>query len=127
METSVLIAQIAAVTYLAVALGGFISKDYYRRLIDDFYGNAGLIYLGGFMALVVGFLIVHVHNHWTSDWTVLVTILGWLALIKGITLMVLPASMLRISASFLNQTGMKLFPWAALLPGLIFTWFGFIN
>jgi len=127
METSVLIAQIAAVTYLAVALGGFISKDYYRRLIDDFYGNAGLTYLGGFMALVMGFLIVHVHNQWAGDWTVLITVLGWLALIKGITLMVLPASMGRISASLLNETGMKLFPWVALLLGLLFAWFGFIH
>jgi len=125
METSILIAQIAAVVYLGVALGGFIDRDYFRRIVDDFYGNAGLTYIGGFMALVFGFLIVHVHNHWVSDWTILVTILGWLALIKGIVIIVFPQHIKLISSGVLSDCGLKIIPWFALLLGLVFAWFGF--
>jgi len=127
METSTLIAQIAAVVYLGVALGAFISRDYFRRILDDFYGNAGLAFIGGFMALIVGFLIVHFHNHWVSDWTVLVTLLGWLALIKGVLIIVAPQSMHRLSKDFMTDAGIKIFPYITLLFGLVFAWFGFIQ
>jgi len=36
--------------------------------------NAGLTYMMGLLAVIVGFLIVHYHNLWAKDWTVLITI-----------------------------------------------------
>ena len=127
METSILIAQIAAVTYLTVALGAFLNRDYFRNIVKDFYGNAGLAYIGGFMALIMGFLIVHFHNHWVGDWTVLITILGWLALLKGMVIIVFPTHIQRMSETFLTDTGLKIIPYAALLLGLLFAWLGFIQ
>jgi hypothetical protein len=127
METSILVAQIAAVVYLAVALGAFVSRDNFRRILNDFYGNSALIYLGGFMAVVLGFLIVHFHNHWVANWTVLITILGWLALIKGIAIIIFPLYMQRLSTSVLSNTSLRLLPYGALLLGLLFAWFGFVQ
>jgi len=69
------LAKIAAVIYLSASLGGFISRDYYRRLSEDMYWNAGLTYMMGLLAVIVGFLIVHYHNLWAKDWTVLITII----------------------------------------------------
>ena len=127
METSILIAQIAAVIYLTVSLGAFLNRDYFRRIIEDFYGNAGLTYIGGFMTVVMGVLIVHFHNHWVSDWTVLITILGWLALIKGIVIVILPKHIQRMSETMLTDTGLKVIPYASLLLGLLFAYFGFVQ
>ena len=79
MELSILIAKITAVIYLSAALGAVFNRDYYLRLRDDLFNNAGLTYLTGFTTVIIGFLIVNYHNFWVKDWTVLVTILGWLA------------------------------------------------
>jgi len=127
METSILIAQIAAVVYLSVAVGAFISRDYFRKIIQDFYGNAGLTYIGGFMALVLGALIVHFHNYWVSDWRVLVTIIGWSALIKGIVIIIFPKHIQRMSEAFLTNKWLKVTPYITLLLGLLFAWFGFVQ
>jgi len=127
METSILIAQITAVVYLSVALGAFLDGDYFHRILDDFYGNAGLTYIGGFMALIVGFLIVHFHNHWVGDWTVLVTLLGWLALIKGVLIIVAPQYVYRLSKGFMTDAVMNISPYITLLLGLVFAWFGFVQ
>jgi len=127
METSILIAQIAAVTYLTVALAAFLNRDYFRNIVKDFYGNAGLAYIGGFMALVMGVLIVHFHNHWVSDWTLLITILGWLALLKGMVIIIFPKHVQRMSETFLTEQGLKVIPYAALLLGLLFAYFGFVQ
>ncbi|MGB3082827.1 MAG: hypothetical protein WBB86_07565, partial [Candidatus Omnitrophota bacterium] len=42
------------------------------------------------MALVFGIFLVMFHNIWVLNWTVLITILGWSSLIKGILLIVFP-------------------------------------
>jgi hypothetical protein len=48
----------------------------------------GLAY--GYMSLFLGLASVLLHNYWVPNWHVLVTIFGWLALIKGILVIVWP-------------------------------------
>jgi hypothetical protein len=127
MELSILIARIASVIYLSAALGGFFSKDHYRRILDDMYRNSALTYMAGFTTVILGALIVNYHNIWTRDWRVLITIIGWLALIKGVTIMAFPGFIRSISGPFVAGAGWKLFPYAALLLGLLFAWFGFVH
>jgi len=127
MELSILIAKITAVIYLSASIGGFLNRDYYRRLADDMYKNAALTYMMGFMAVIVGFLIVHYHNLWGKDWTVLVTIVGWLSLIKGIFIIVLPKFIQRLAESFLTERVMKIYPYVTLFLGLLFGYFGFVR
>lgn len=124
---SVIIARIAAVIYLAAAAGALFSRSYYRRLIEDFYRNAAVVYLAGFMAVVLGSLVVVHHNLWVRDWRVLITILGWLALIKGVLLIVFPGFVQGYSRPFLGERGLMWFSPAAAVLGLLFGYFGFLN
>jgi uncharacterized membrane protein len=127
MVLSIFIAKIAAVVYLSVSLGGFTSKDYYRRISDDMFKNAALTYFMGFITVIIGFMIVHYHNIWRSDWTVLITVIGWMALIKGVLIVAAPRFMQRLSEPFLTEKGMKIFPYITLLIGLLFAYFGFLQ
>jgi hypothetical protein len=43
-----------------------------------------VVYLSGVLMFVGGLAIVRAHNHWVRDWTVLVTLSGWFALILGL-------------------------------------------
>jgi len=43
-----------------------------------------VVYLSGVLMFVGGLAIVRAHNHWTSDWTVLVTLSGWFFLLLGL-------------------------------------------
>ena len=38
-----------------------------------------VVYLSGVLMFVAGLAIVRVHNRWTWDWTVLITLAGWFA------------------------------------------------
>jgi len=127
MELSILIGKIIAVIYLSASLGGFFSRDYYRRVSEDMYKNAGLSYMTGFSAVIAGFLIVHYHNSWGRDWTVLITILGWLALIKGILIIVVPKFIRRLSKVFLKDRVLRIIPYVTLSVGLVFGYFGFVS
>ena len=127
MELSILIARIISLLYLSVGVGAIVSMDYYRRLVNDLFDNAGLTYVTGFMTVVIGVLIVNYHNIWTWDWVVLITIIGWLALIKGVLILACPKVVLGYSRRLLDGRVLIIFPYMAILMGLLFGYFGFFT
>lgn len=127
MELSVFIARIVAVIYLAASLGGFINPEHYRRLVHDLYDNAALTYLTGFIATIFGLLIIGYHNLWVADWRVLITIIGWLAMLKGLIFIVFPKLSRRMAEPFFSGAGIKAFPYITLAFGLVFAYFGFVH
>ena len=126
MELSILIAKITSVIYLAAALGALCSADHYRNVVDDMFDNAALTYMMGFIAVIAGFLIVNYHNIWRANWTVLVTLVGWLALTKGVLIIAFPRFVQRYTGLLLKGWGLKVFPYVALFMGLLFGYFGFV-
>ena len=126
METPLFIARIVAVIYLAVGLGFLLNGDYYCKVVEGFTQNAGVTYLGGLMALTIGFLIIYNHNVWENNWTVLITIIGWMALTKGLLILIFPKKILEMSGSILKMKSLSYFPWLILLLSLVFGYFGFV-
>ena len=90
MDTSILIGRLISAVYIAVGLGLLIRPKHYRAMFEEFMGSPALLYLGGITALLVGLLIVLFHNVWTGGWIILLTVIGWMALLKGVLLLVLP-------------------------------------
>lgn len=88
--------QLLGIVYFVVGIGILINRDYYLRVFEGFIENPAIMYMGGFMSLVVGFLLVTFHNTWEASWSVIITIIGWLALIKGLTLFLTPQLFIRI-------------------------------
>jgi hypothetical protein len=43
-----------------------------------------VVYLSGVLMFVGGLAIARAHNHWTRDWTVLVTLSGWFGVVLGL-------------------------------------------
>jgi len=127
MELSILIAKITSVVYLSAALGAVFNRDHYRRVVDDLFNNAALTYFMGFTAVILGFLMVNYHNNWAKDWTVLVTILGWLALIKGVLIIAVPRFVQSYSKLIFEGRGVQFFPYVAAFLGLAFGYFGFVH
>ena len=127
MELSILIAKIVSVIYLSAALGSFLSRDYYLRISQDMFKNAALTYMMGFVTVIFGFLIVNYHNFWESDWTVLITVIGWLSLLKGVLIIVSPKFFQRLYEPFLTGRALKIIPYVTLAMGLLFGYFGFVR
>lgn len=127
MNLSIVLARIISVIYLSAAVGTLLDKDQYRRVAEDLFKNAATTYLTGFTAAIVGLLIVNYHNVWTHDWPVLITILGWLATIKGVLIIAVPGRVERFSKLVFGGRLFKLFPYVAYFLGLLFGYFGFVR
>jgi hypothetical protein len=90
MTTSKRIAGLLGPTLIAVA----ITEAMNLRFLTTFIGpsHAPLVYLNGTLLFVAGLAIVRAHNRWTGGWPVLVTLMGWLVMLGGLTRMIAPVS-----------------------------------
>jgi len=122
----VIIARSLAVIYLAVAAGAFSRKNYFSDIMSGLSSNMALLYLSGLLATLIGIVIIHAHNAWTADWTVLITIVGWAALIKGVVIVACPdffrARLAFWSLPIIN----RILPWLCLALGALFAYCGFL-
>jgi hypothetical protein len=118
--------QVLSIAYLAVGIGILVNAEFYKKMLSDFIENSAILYLGGIMALIVGYLLVAFHNIWVMDLSVIITVIGWLALIKGVVILVFPKSMIALSKSIVNSPAfMKIEAVIAIIAGLLFLFLGF--
>jgi hypothetical protein len=106
MELNMNIANTLAVlmgsTLVIVGITLF-NKSYFNAVMTDLGNSKGLLWITGFITFVMGTVIVALYNVWSADWRVLVTLLGWLTVIKGAFIMLFPSSMTLFYRRFLSD------------------------
>jgi len=128
METSVFIARIFGLCYLILGAGFVFNRKAFQRVMDDFCKNAALLFYGGLLALVIGVVIILTHNVWVANWTVIITIIGWIALIKGIWIIVFPNTVPKFMQAYQkNENLLMVHSIGALIFGAVLTFFGFFS
>jgi len=60
-----------------------------RQIVIDLKDQKFTIIIS-FMAIIIGLLSILFHNVWESDWRVIITLIGWVALFLGLALFILP-------------------------------------
>lgn len=105
METSLFLGKVIGWILVISALAAFSQRKNIGRMLQDFSNNIGLTYFSGMMALIIGLLIVTSHNIWTSDWRVLITLVGWLSILKGVIRMFAPERALSWGISIVAKRG----------------------
>jgi 1,4-dihydroxy-2-naphthoate octaprenyltransferase len=83
-----------------------------------------VVYLSGTLMFVGGLALVRMHNRWTRDWTVLLTLTGWFFLLLGLFRMFAASAYQRGSANTSASTFMLLEGMLATL-GLVITFQGY--
>ncbi|WP_193368592.1 hypothetical protein [Pelagibius marinus] len=124
MDVSILLARLIGPLYLAVGVGLLLNQGYYREMLRSLPSGGILYYLSGAMALVFGVAVLLFHNLWVADWRVILTILGWLGVAKGILLLVFPQAAIRFTAWTARSS--LLFA-SAILALLLGNWFCYVG
>jgi hypothetical protein len=60
-----------------------------KQIFDDLKDEKFLI-LTSFIAIIVGLLNILSHNIWEPNWTIIITLIGWLSLSIGLSLFIFP-------------------------------------
>lgn len=96
MDTSIFLAQAWGLYLVIVVLCMWLRPSNVKRWLH-LAEDASMMWIAGAMSLVLGLLSVLSHNVWSDDWRLLITLLGWMALIKGITRLMWPDSVAKMA------------------------------
>ena len=103
METSQLIAKFMGPVMLVAGFSMLINKAAMRAVFKDFIASPALIFVAGFLALMLGLALVIFHNRWTAGWPVIITVYGWLSLFAGVGRMAFPALVKRMGTAMMKR------------------------
>jgi hypothetical protein len=88
------------------ALSALLNTRQIMAIFEDFIKSPALIFIAGVMTLVMGLTLVIFHNHWVADWTVIITIFGWIGIAGGIMRMAFPMLAIETGKRMIGQTKM---------------------
>jgi hypothetical protein len=103
------------------------NKPYFNAVMTDLANSKGLLWLTGLITFVMGTVIVALYNVWSADWRVIVTLLGWLTVIKGAVILLFPSSMLLVYRRFLSNHLLTYSGIYALILGGLLLFLGLAN
>ncbi len=105
MELSYFLAKLIGLTLAIFALGALMRPVVISRVMRDFNTHSFTTLLAGFMGMVIGLAMVLSHNVWESSWRVIITIFGWIALLKGLSYIFAPQAILGTAQGILGTPG----------------------
>ena len=127
MQTSYFLAKMIGPLFLVMGIGMLLNGDGYRAMAEEFLKSRALIYIAGLLALLPGLAIVNLHNVWSADWRVIITIFGWLGLVGGVFRLLLPQQVTRIGTAMLASQGYLTGAAVAVIAlGAILSFYGYI-
>jgi hypothetical protein len=106
MPNSKTIAGLIGPTLVAMCLALLVNLNSFPALVGSLSRDPMLIFVSGGLLFVAGLAIVRIHNRWGADWTVLVTILGWLALVGGLIRMLFPIQLAEVATKVSQEAGL---------------------
>jgi|GEM_PF-2816473 len=122
-------------TWLARWLGLYLSitslfvlfrLDHVKALIENFKNNPAITALSGSLSLLLGTLLIALHPSFAANWTSLITIIGYLSIIKGICRLFGNGCCSKwCSVSAKSEKFLIIWSIIWLLVGLILLWFGY--
>lgn len=88
-----------------MGLGFVLASQHYFKLVDDIKNSSAILLTFGGLNLIIGYLLIVNFSVWTWSWSVLLPIMGWLALSKGVVILAFPKFHLRVAEWFANAFG----------------------
>ncbi|HKY80868.1 MAG TPA: DUF2065 domain-containing protein [Sphingobium sp.] len=98
------LAEVFGLYMIIVGIGGFAAPQRWRAMMDDLERSPGLVMAMGFAVFAVGAALVLIHSIWTDPLAVIVSLIGYVALVEGALLLAVPAPLVRIGRWSLSFT-----------------------
>lgn len=94
MDLSLFLAQLLGLYLVIVCLAALYHRDIVAVLVKEIGSNTSVLLFSGTIHIILGLLVILSHNIWSTDWRVLITVLGWITLAKGIIRLFFPHKVL---------------------------------
>jgi len=127
--TTVFLGNLLGLYLIAISIGMLANRERTMATINEMARSGPWMLFSGMVATVAGLAVVLGHQVWNGGvLPVVVTLMGWAALLKGVTLLLIPGE--RIAAAYKGVGFERFFhAWmiVVLALGLWVTWMAFAS
>lgn len=123
MQNAVWLAGIFGPMMVILGLWMLLYADNLMKVWTAIKGSPAMFYLISIVNLLIGLTILNQYDVWSSDAFVLVTLLGWVQVIRGVMGLFVPQLLIKLTmsnVSFMKGMGLIPFIW-----GLALCWLAF--
>jgi hypothetical protein len=127
MPVSIFLARLLGPLLLLPGIGLLVNPRAFRAMATEVVGSVTLVYLFGLLDFAAGLAIVLVHNVWTVNWRVLITLIGWLLLIRGAARILITDTLIGYAVALIRNK--RLYPVSGgvlVILGLVLCYFGYV-
>jgi len=126
METSIFLARVIGLFSVIASLAILVHYKEFLKVEKEASKNFVLLYVSGFAILIIGLLVVVSHPVFTSDWRVVITLLGYAILLKGILRIFSPEFVIRMIEKKQNNRWFILGEIVLFCIGIYLLYYGFV-
>lgn len=103
MDTSKFLSKVIGLYFIIISTAMFVNMHHFVANVKLLTHYPSLMFVTGFMTLILGLVMVVSHNIWKWNWQVVITIIAWVVLLKGLSILFLPQEMDKVSISFVEH------------------------
>lgn len=123
MASSTMLASIFGPLLIITGLWTLLYKENMKKVVDSMKKTPALQYFVGVINLLIGIVFVTSFNYWSMHIEILVTLLGWLFVVRGLILMFFPKTLDSMMKSYMKSS--LFYSLVGIAWGLALTWFAF--
>jgi hypothetical protein len=128
MQTSIFLAKLMGPILALAGLAMLINRKELEALAQEFLRSRALFFLLGLVDFATGLAIVLTHNVWVADWRIIITLLGWLLLVRGTVRVLIPDQIKPFGIKLLkNPNAVTGSVAIVLVLGLVLSYFGYVR
>ena len=126
MDISKFLGKAVGIYLVIVSVIMFVDMNQFTVYIANLLHNPPLMFIAGFISLIIGILMVVSHNIWEWNWRLVITLIAWAVLIKGISIIIYPHVIDRATYYFVKDMNLAYGSMGLnLIIGLVLIYFGF--
>lgn len=123
MASSIMLASIFGPLLIITSLWALLYKENVKKVVDSMKKTPALQYFVGVVNVLLGIVLITSFNYWYMSIELLVTLLGWFLLIRGLILMFFPKTLDSMMRTYMKSS--LLYSLIGIAWGLALTWFAF--
>lgn len=128
MQTSIFLARLLGPLLVIPGVGILFNPRAFRTMLTEVVGSLTLVYLFGLIDLAAGLAIILTHNVWVANWRLLITLIGWLMLLRGVARTLIPHTIMAFAAKRIDNKQFFLVSGVVLVVlGLVLCFFGYVH
>jgi uncharacterized membrane protein len=117
-------AQVIGIYLVLICLSMLIHPERFKKIMDVIVSHPASLFICGVTNIIFGLVVLIPHNIWVASWPILITIIGWLAFLKGVVTLFFPEKYSKIVGKMFKKPGYHIWTWIWLLIGIYLVWMG---